>query len=84
MVTNSSNALARTRKKGFFVGFTAVGFEAIDDIPQPADFDNNGNADIAMFRPSNGTWYLNRSMAGFFGIQFGSANDKSVPNAFVP
>ncbi|MDQ3748581.1 MAG: hypothetical protein M3367_06110 [Acidobacteriota bacterium] len=51
-----------------FEGFTAVGFGTADDIPQPADFDNNGKADIAVLRPSNGTRYLNRSMAGFFGI----------------
>ena len=32
-----------------------------------------------MFRPSNGTWYLNRSQLGFTGIQFGAAGDQPVP-----
>ena len=29
--------------------------------------------------PSSGTWYLQRSSAGFTGIQFGVSSDKPVP-----
>ncbi len=32
-----------------------------------------------MFRPSNGTWYLNRSTAGFVGMQFGITTDVPAP-----
>lgn len=44
-----------------------------------ADFDADGKTDISVFRPNVGTWYLNRSTAGFTGTQFGNATDKIAP-----
>ena len=60
-------------------GFGAVQFGIAGDIPQPADFDGDGKAELAVFRPSNGSWYvLNLVNNQFNGIQFGVNDDKPV------
>ncbi|CAN5268753.1 hypothetical protein BH20ACI1_BH20ACI1_06180 [soil metagenome] len=43
------------------------------------DFDGDGKADISVFRPTGGNWYLLQSQNGFIGAQFGDTNDKIVP-----
>ncbi|HEY0459456.1 MAG TPA: FG-GAP-like repeat-containing protein [Pyrinomonadaceae bacterium] len=42
------------------------------------DFERDGKSDLSVFRPSNATWYLNRSSnpAAFGGVQFGLGSDK--------
>jgi hypothetical protein len=58
--------------------FIPIPFGAPGDKPVVADFDSDGKTDAAVFRPSNGVWYIQRSRDGFFAIQFGSAEDRPV------
>ncbi|HVF29771.1 MAG TPA: cytochrome c peroxidase [Pyrinomonadaceae bacterium] len=50
----------------------------------PFDFDGDAKTDVSIFRPSDGTWWIQRSGTGItFAAQFGNATDKIVPADFT-
>ena len=53
-------------------------------MPLAADHDGDGKADIVMFRPATGGWYLYKSSAGFKnGVlipNWGQAGDVPMPS----
>jgi hypothetical protein len=69
-------------------GFRAEAFGQNDDVPVPNDYFTDvqlqvttGKADIAVFRPENGTWYI-RTKDGFYARQWGQAGD--IPLSLAP
>ncbi|MDQ3043302.1 MAG: VCBS repeat-containing protein [Acidobacteriota bacterium] len=49
------------------------------DKPVVGDYDSDGKANIAVYRPSSGIWYLLRSSQGFTAFQWGKATDIPAP-----
>ena len=62
--------------------FFSFPFGVNGDIPAPGDYDGDGKFDPTVFRPSEATWYVNRSTAGLLVVGFGFAEDRPVPQCF--
>jgi uncharacterized delta-60 repeat protein len=60
------------------VNFISIPFGIANDKPVVADYDGDGRTDTAVFRPSNGVWYIQTSKDRFYAVQFGTSGDKPV------
>lgn len=58
--------------------FTTIQLGVKGDIPVVGDYDGDGKTDAAVYRPSNGVWYMLQSRDGFKGVQFGISTDTPV------
>jgi hypothetical protein len=59
---------------------TYVPWGATVDKAMRGDFDGDGKFDVAVFRPSNGSWYIGQSSNGTVRIEnWGLSTDKFVP-----
>lgn len=63
-----------------YTSWSAVQFGQAQDVAANEDFDGDGKTDIAVFRPSTGTWFILQSSNGQVRIDaFGLNGDKPQP-----
>ena len=65
------------------ISYYAFPFGVATDLPAPGDYDGDGKYDAAVYRPSTGTWYINRSTEGILITSFGAPTDIPVPSVNV-
>ena len=62
---------------------TAATFGVAGDKAVPGDYTGDGKVDFAVWRPSNGNWFVLRSEDfSFYAFPFGSTNDIPVPGDY--
>jgi hypothetical protein len=75
---------SKTTKRQFSIALFAVAIFIFGTLsvasgqtlrPVNYDFDGDRRADLSIFRPSTGTWFINRSSGGLVQSSFGNATD---------
>jgi hypothetical protein len=65
-------------------GFAGVSFGAAPDKPAAAGYDGDGKVDIAVWRTSDGTFYILRSANNsFVALQSGASDDLPVASTYI-
>ncbi|MGC2239048.1 MAG: FG-GAP-like repeat-containing protein [Pyrinomonadaceae bacterium] len=80
--TEASSAIALPDGKTIVAGVSDGNFFAARFVaprPSPFDFDGDGRADVAVFRPNEGVWYLSNSSGRSYSVRFGLSGDKITP-----
>lgn len=81
---NANHAIKFNKLALAFVAELAKG-EIVDanvTTREKFDYDGDGRADLSVFRPDNGAWYINGSTEGFMGYFFGLPTDRIVPGDY--
>lgn len=82
-LTLYNRALAAGEIQSIFNANTAGKCKSSARFHSLADFDGDGKTDVSVYRPSDGSWYLSRSTAGFGAIHWGGApGDTIIPGDY--
>jgi hypothetical protein len=68
-----------------FSTYSAYSWGTNGDVPIPGDFDGDGKADVAVYRPSQQVWYVLKSSTGYTNYSsygWGAPGDKPVAGDF--
>jgi hypothetical protein len=74
----------KTSSSGFS-NYTSQQWGTVGDFPAPGDYDGDGKLDFAVYRPSEGNWYILRSGSGFTAYEvhpWGTTGDIPVPGDY--
>ncbi len=84
IVSNNTNFSFCPFSIGEIKSFVAVNDSCLaqKNLNALLDFDGDNRADLSIFRPSNGVWFIAKSSGGFDIFQFGQNGDKPVPGDY--